>query len=128
MAELTKAATTQERLREAMAEAGKKQTDLAKETGLNKSIISRCVNGIVEPDQKTVLKLARALDGSEMWLWGYDAPKSRKSEQKKNDDLSKVIACLKKDYDFLETVVMLSKLDPAEYASVKQILSGLVNK
>ena len=66
MAELTKAATTQERLREAMAEAGKKQTDLAKETGLNKSIISRCVNGLVEPDQKTVLKLARALDVSEM--------------------------------------------------------------
>ena len=111
-----------------MAETGKKHTDLAKETGLNKSIISRCVNGIVEPDQKTVLKLARALDVSEMWLWGYDAPKSRTPEQKKNDDLSKVIACLRKDADFLETVVMLTRLAPAEYASVKQILSGLVNE
>ena len=128
MAELTKAATTQERLREAMAQAGKKQTDLAKATGPNKSIISRCVNGLVEPDQKTVLKLARALDVSEMWLWGHDVPKSRTPEQKKNDDLSKVIACLRKDSDFLETVVMLSKLAPAEYASVKQILNGLVNK
>ena len=37
--EVTRVATTKERLEEAMKETGKKQADLVRETGLNKSII-----------------------------------------------------------------------------------------
>ena len=76
-------ATTAERLREAMAEAGKKQIDLANETGLQRSAISRYLSGEYEPKQKAINKLAVALNVSEMWLWGFDVPKQRTAEQKK---------------------------------------------
>lgn len=118
-------ATTAERLREAMAEAGKKQIDLANETGLQRSAISRYLSGEYEPKQKAINKLAVALNVSEMWLWGFDVPKQRTAEQKKNDDLVQVIAKLRKDPGFYEVVSILAELPEAEYASIKQLLEAL---
>ena len=74
--------TTPERLREAMAVADKKQADLARETGLDKGAISSYLSGRYEPKSKAIAALARALDVSEMWLWGYNVPKERSAEQK----------------------------------------------
>ena len=118
-------ATTSERLREAMAEAGKKQSDLANETGLQKSAISRYLSGEYEPKQKAINKMAIALGVSDMWLWGFDVPKQRSVEQKKNDDLVQVIAKLRKDPGFYEVVSILADLPEAEYASIKQLLEAL---
>lgn len=118
-------ASTAERLREAMREAGKKQVDLVNETGLQKSAISRYLSGEYEPKQKAINKLAIALGVSEMWLWGFDVPKQRTPEQKKNDDLVQVIAKLRKDPSFYEVVSMLAELPEAEYASIKQLLEAL---
>lgn len=70
------------RLAIAMAESKKKQIDIAEETGLNRSIISRCVSGKVEPGNKTIMLLAKSLNVSEMWLWGYDVPKQRLETEK----------------------------------------------
>lgn len=120
-----KQATTAERLREAMKEADKKQVDLVNETGLQKSAISRYLSGEYEPKQKAINKLAVALNVSEMWLWGFDVPKQRTAEQKKNDDLVQVIAKLRKDPGFYEVVSILSELPDAEYASIKQLLEAL---
>lgn len=128
MAELNRVATTKERLEIAMKEAGKKQTDLAHETGLNKSIISRCVNGLVDPDQTTVFKLARALGVTEMWLWGFDVPKERSLEQKKNDALAEIIVNMRKNPELIDFVSMALELSPEQFSSMKQILSGLVDK
>lgn len=118
-------ATTAERLREAMAEAGKKQIDLVNETGLQRSAISRYLSGEYEPKQKAINKLAIALNVSEMWLWGFDVPKQRTAAQKKNDDLVQVIAKLRKDPGFYEVVSILAELPEAEYASIKQLLEAL---
>ncbi len=118
-------APTRERIREAMTDAGKKQADLVRETGLNRGTISRYLSGEVEPRQEATHKLAVVLGVSEMWLWGYDVPKSRTAEQKKNDDLVQVIAKLRKDPEFFEVVSILASLPPAEYASVKLLLSRL---
>lgn len=118
-------ATTAERLREAMAEAGKKQIDLVRETGLQRSAISRYLSGEYEPKQKAINKLAIALNVHEMWLWGFDVPKQRTAEQKKNDNLVQVIAKLRKDPDFYEVVSILAELPEAEYASIKQLLEAL---
>lgn len=120
--------TTKERLREAMNEAGKKQADLVRETGLNRGTISRYLSGEVEPRQDATHKLAVALNVSEMYLWGYDVPKSRTAEQKKNDDLVQVIAKLRKDPEFFEVVSILASLPQAEYASVKLLVSRLGDK
>ena len=128
MKELERVATTPQRLAEAMEAAGKKQIELAKETGLSHSTISRYLSGVVEPRQAAAMKLAQALNVSEWWLWGYDVPMSRTAEQKKNDDLVKVIAQLRKDEDFFEVVSQLADLPPEQYASFKVILAGLRQK
>lgn len=125
MNKMERVAATPERLKEAMRDAGKKQIDLARETGLSHSTISRYLSGAVEPRQDATHKLATALGVAELWLWGYDVPKARTAEQKKNDDLVQVIAKLRKDPDFFEVVSMLASLAPAEYASIKQLLAAL---
>lgn len=128
MEKMERVATTAERLKEAMQDAGKKQIDVARETGLSHSTVSRYLSGAVEPRQDATHKLAVLLGVSELWLWGYAVPKSRSAEQKKNDDLVAVIAKLRKDPDFFEVVSMMASLPPAEYASIKQLLSALGDK
>ncbi len=128
MKEVQRVATTADRLREAMNAAGKKQLDLAKATGLSHSTISRYLSGQMEPKQKAISRMATVLGVSEMWLWGYDVPMSRTPEQKKNDDLVKVIAQLRKDADFFEVVSLLADLPAEQYASVKTLLTALSQK
>lgn len=128
MSKMDRIASTADRLAEAMKDAGKKQIELANETGLSHSTISRYLSGAVEPRQDATHKLAVLLNVSELWLWGYDVPKNRTAEQKKNDDLVQVIAKLRKDPEFFEVVSKLASLPAAEYASIKQLLSALGNK
>jgi transcriptional regulator with XRE-family HTH domain len=123
-----KVATTASRIKEAMRAAGKKQADLMRETGLDRSAISNYVAGRYEPKQKAINKLAIALDVSEMWLWGYDVPMTRTATQKKNDQLVELIAKLRKDAEFQEVVSMLSGLPEEQYASVKAIILSLGKK
>ena len=128
MVEPKKVARTADRLREAMTEAGKTQADLVRATGLQRSAISRYLSGEYEPKALAVGKMSQFLGVSEMWLFGYDVPKNRTAEQKKNDDLVSVIAKLRKDPEFFEVVSKLASLPAAEYASIKQLLSALGNK
>lgn len=128
MSEWKKVANMPDRLREAMDATGKTQSDLAAETGLNKSTISRYMSGEVEPKLKAVVSLAQVLDVDYQWLYGYDVPKIRTPEQKKNDDLVKVVAQLRKDPEFFDVVSMLAELPADQYASIKQLISALRNK
>lgn len=128
MDDLKRVSTTKDRIEEAMRETGKKQVDLVRDTGLNKSIISRCVSGKSEPGNVTVAKLARALSVSEMWLWGYDVPKERSVNSKKNDAIVGVVARIRKDPDFFEFVSMVAELPADQYASIKQLVLALSNK
>ena len=121
-------ALTKDRIREAMRDADKKQADLVRETGLNRGTISRYLSGEVEPRQDAAYKLALALNVSETWLWGYDVPKDRTISQKKNDDLVKIIAQMRKDPKFFEIVSMLAELPSEQYASLTTIISALGNK
>jgi transcriptional regulator with XRE-family HTH domain len=123
-----KVATTASRIKEAMQVAGKKQADLMRETGLDRGAISSYISGKYEPKQKAINKLAVALDVSEMWLWGYDVPKTRTAVQKKNDQLVELIAKLRQDAEFLEVVTMLSCLHSDQYASVRSIILALGKK
>lgn len=120
--------TTAIRLAEAMALSGKKQIDLVKETGLNRSTISRYVAGSCEPKQDAIYKLAASLNVTEMWLWGYDVPRERSMAQKKNDQLVELITLLRKDEKFAKRVKMLSELTPEQTEGVEQILTAFTNK
>lgn len=128
MKEKDRVATTPARMEEAMRAIDKKQIELAKETGLSHSTISRYLSGKVEPRQGAIIKLAKALNVSEWWLWGYDVPMSRTQEQKKNDAIVGAVAKMRSDPDFLGVVSMLAELPAGEYDSLKRIISSLRNK
>lgn len=128
MKKTERVATTPERLQEVMTQTGKKQIDLSKETGLSHSTISRYLSGQVEPRQEAMHKLAAALGVSEFYLWGYDVPKTRTPEQKKNDVMVDVVKQLRKDPEFFDLVSTLAELPADQYASIKQLVLALRNK
>ncbi|MGN0989284.1 MAG: helix-turn-helix domain-containing protein [Eubacteriales bacterium] len=117
-------ATTAERLREAMKDAEMKQTDLVRETGLNKSAISRYLSGEYEPKQDAIYKLAAALNVTEMWLWGYDVQKDRTEMHKINDLIADVVIRMQSDDDFRGAVQALYELDIGKVAGVRQMLEA----
>jgi transcriptional regulator with XRE-family HTH domain len=106
----------------------KKQIDLAHETGLSHSTISRYLSGAVEPRQAAIIKLAKALNVSEWWLYGYNVPMVRTPEAKKNDAIVGVVSKLRSDPGFFEVVTQLSELPAGEYDSIKLLISSLRNK
>lgn len=128
MKEYERVAITKDRIREAMRDAGLRQVDLVRETGLNRGTVSRYLSGEVEPRQDAAHKLAVVLGVSELWLWGYPVPKGRTAEQKKNDDLAKVIGQMRTNSDFFDLVLSLSKLPQEEYDSVKRIVSAFAKQ
>lgn len=122
MNEIKKVAATSARLREAMDLAGKKQADLMRETGLDRGAISSYLSGKYEPKQKAIGLLARALNVSEMWLWGYDVPSVRTPSQKKADRMVPVINQLRQDDELLAMVEKLTKISSERKAIIKQLL------
>ena len=121
----TKTSTTAERLKEAMAAAKMKQADLARATGLGKGGISNYITGRYEPKSDIISKLARALNCSEMWLWGYDVPKERTDIQVKNDQLVIAISKMRADSDLANAVYDLIALPKEQFESIKQLLATL---
>lgn len=82
MTNWSKTSSTSKRLKEAMQIRKLKQADLARITGLAKGGISNYVTGRYEPKSDVISKLAKALNCSEMWLWGYDVPMERQDRTK----------------------------------------------
>ena len=74
-----KNSTTSERLQKVMRLREVKQAELARMTGISRGAISNYVLGRYEPKSDIINKFAKALNCSEMWLWGYDVPMERKN-------------------------------------------------
>ena len=117
-----------DRLRTALLEANMKPIELSERTGIPKSMISYYLNGKTKPKADRIYTISKVLGVSEAWLLGYNVPKSRTAEQKKNDDLVQVIAKLRKDPEFFEVVSLLASLPVAEYDSIKNLLNALGKK
>ena len=117
-----------DRLHEAMRLRNIKPIELSEKVDIPKSMVSYYLSGKTKPKADRVYDIAKFLDVSEAWLMGYDVPRERLPEQKKNDDLVKVIARLRKDSEFYELVTQLDKLSTDEYASIRQLISALVRK
>ena len=79
MNEWIKISTTSDRLQEVMRMKQIKQADLTRMTGISRGAISNYVLGRYEPKSDIINKLAKALNCSEMWLWGYDVQMERVS-------------------------------------------------
>lgn len=123
-----KTAKLKDRLQEALDRANMRPVDLCKETGIPKGAVSYYLAGKSEPKADRLYIISQALEVSEAWLMGYDVPRARTEAQKKNDDLVKVVAQLRKDPEFFEVVSMLAGLPASDYASFKQLVSALAKK
>lgn len=122
MGEFKKIDTTANRIKIAMEAAGKIQADLVRETGIYKGTLSNYLKGKYSPKQEWIYKLAKALDVSEMWLWGYDCPMYRTLDQKKNDALSDIIVEMRTDDDFLSIVEAIYKMDKEKRSNLLAFL------
>ncbi len=125
MADFMRTGTTASRLSEAMDDRGMKQSDLVQASGIDKGAISRYLSGTYEPKSGAISKLAVALNVSEMWLWGYDVPRERTLEQKKNDQLAELIVRLRKDEKLYNLVVKLAETDTEKLDLIDQLVSSL---
>ena len=121
-------AELKDRLKEALAMRNMRPVDLSDKTGIPKGAISYYMAGKSQPKADRLYQIGKALDVNEAWLLGYDVPAARTQEQKKNDDLVKVVAQLRKDPEFFEVVKLLAGLPASDYASIKQLVTALANK
>ena len=127
MSSFNRVDTTANRMRIAMYKVGKKQADIVKETGINRSAISRYLSGEYEPKQDAIHKMAKCLNVSEMWLWGYECPMERSEVQKKNDIQTDIVVRLRTDDNFASIIEGLNQLDEVQLASVKQVVSAFLS-
>lgn len=122
MSDFVQIASVADRLRNAMDIRKKKQVDLERETGINRSAISRYLSGEYEPKNKPIYELAKALDVSEQWLMGYNVPMERPKAQKNNDAISDIVVKLRSDEEFLSIVDKISKMDSEKRKSLNAFL------
>ena len=116
------------RLNNALTERGLRAVDLCERTGIPKGAISYYLSGKSQPKADRLYEISKALDVSEAWLLGYDVPMERTAEQKKNDDIVRVVAMLRKDPEFFEIVSLLGELPSEQYASIKSLILALAHK
>ena len=114
-----------DRLREALDARGLRAVDLVEKTGIPKVTISYYLSGKTTPRSDKLYALAQALNVSEAWLLGYNVPMERTDDQKKNDQLAKLIVKLRTDEGFYNTVSALAELTAEQYQSIELLVSTL---
>ncbi len=114
------------RVEEALTLRGWDQVDLVEKTGIKKASINSWVKQRWQPKQESLLKMARALDVSEMWLAGYDVPMERPLTQVKMDELAQLIHIIRKDERLTNLVINISKLNEAQLTTVESMVNELV--
>ncbi len=114
-----------DRLQEAMRVRGMRAVDLVERTGIPKGTISYYISGKTEPKADRLYILAQVLDVNEAWLLGYDVPMRRADNQKRNDQLAKLIVKLRSDENFFNTVSALAELPESKYKSIEQLVTAL---
>lgn len=114
-----------DRLRQAMDLRGMRATDLVEKTEIPKGTLSYYLSGKTEPKADRLYILAQALNVSEAWLLGYDVPMGRTDNQKKNDQLAKLVARMRTDEGFYNLVAAISDLPENKYRSIEQLVAAL---
>lgn len=113
------------RIDEALNIRGLKQIELAEKAGIAKNSINHWIKQRYQPKQEPLLKMARVLDVSEMWLAGYDVPMERPVQQVKMDELAQLINVIRKDERLTDLVINLSKLSKEQLTAVESMVNEL---
>jgi len=119
-----KKGTLPERLAIAMERRGMRAVDVVERTNIPKGTLSYYMSGKSKPKSDRLYILAQLLDVNEAWLLGYDVPMERTADQKKNDQLAKLIVRMRTDIDFYETVAALAELNESQYRGIKQLITA----
>lgn len=114
----------QNRLREALRLRGMKQVELCEKTGIKKGSVNNWLGQRWQPKQDAIMKMARVLNVSEMWLAGYDVPMERPVAQIKNDELAQLIFEIKEDEDLKDLFSSICSLN----SNQRQTISSMVNE
>ena len=117
-------AELKDRLKAALAAKDMRAVDLVEASGVPKSAISFYLAGKSKPKADRLYKIAQVLDISEAWLLGYNVPMKRSEDQKKNDQLAKLVMRMRNDEDFYNTVVAIAALNEKQYKSVKDLVAA----
>lgn len=113
------------RVAEALSIRGWKQVDLVERTGIAKTSINGWVKQNWQPKQKALMKMAKALDVSEMWLAGYDVPMERPEAQKKNDELVQLINEIRKSEDLQHLFSSICNLTSDQRKTIANMVNEL---
>lgn len=113
-----------DRLQEAMEKRGCRAVDLVDQTGIPKGTLSYYLSGKTKPKADRLYILAQVLNVSEAWLLGYDVPMERTADQKKNDQLAKLIVRLRTDENFYNTVKGLDALNEKQYRGIADLVAA----
>lgn len=128
MKKTERVARLQDRLKEALVVRGIKAIELSEKSDIPKGAISYYLSGKSSPKADRLNLICSTLNVSEAWMLGYDVPMERTTEQKKNDNIVRFVAQMRKDNDFFGVVSDLADLQPEEYAIVKAMISTLKKK
>ncbi len=113
------------RIREALALRNMKQVELCEKTGIKKSSVNNWLGQRWQPKQDAIMKMARVLDVSEMWLAGYDVPPDRPIEQKKSDELAQLIHSMKESEDLKDLFLSICTLNDEQRNTIKSMVKEL---
>ena len=117
-------AELKDRLKEALDKRQMRAVDLTEAAGVPKSAVSFYLAGKSKPKADRLYKIAQALDVSETWLLGYNVPMVRTADQKKNDELAKLVVKMRTDEDFYNTVAALAALSEKQYRGIKDLIAA----
>ena len=115
----------QNRIREALRIRNMKQVELCEKTKIKKSSLNNWLRQRWQPKQEAVMKMARVLDVSEMWLAGYDVPMERPVAQIKNDELKQLIYEIKEDNDLKDLFSSICSLNDDQRSTIKSMVNEL---
>lgn len=128
MKQTERVARLQDRLKEALSARGMKAIDLSEKLDISRGTISYYLSGKSAPKADRLNQICSTLNVSEAWMLGYDVPMERTTEQKKNDNIVRFVAQMRKENDFFDIVSLLADLPQDQYAVVKSMILALGKK
>lgn len=128
MRKTERVATLGDRLKEALNLRGMKPIDLSEKLDISRGTISYYLSGKNVPKADRLNLICSELNVSEAWLLGYDVPMNRTEAQKKNDNIVRIVAQMRKENDFFDIVSMLADLPAEQYSIVKSMILALGKK
>lgn len=115
----------QNRIREALRIRNMKQVELCEKAKIKKSSLNNWLRQRWQPKQEPLMKMAKVLDVSEMWLAGYDVPMERPVAQIKNDELTQLIFEIKEDEDLKNLFSSICSLSDDQRSTIKSMVNEL---